>query len=97
MQDPFVNLLRTIREQHDVSQRRLAKCMRILAATYRHIERGRRPLPDFRHGLVAWIKRWEDCVGCTREERQEILDQLSRQILTEFSVLLDDVRGLSGR
>ena len=92
MQDPLLDLMKAIREQHKLTQGEVATCMGISKGTYRHIEKGRRPLPDIRRGLVSWIRRFEECVQATRDEREKILELLSRVVLQEFSVLLDDAR-----
>lgn len=92
MRDPLVQELKAIRERHRLSQAQLAERMGISAASYRHIESGRRPLPDYRHGLVRWILTFEQCVGATRRERADLLDVMSQQVLREFQPLVDDLR-----
>ncbi len=91
MSDPLVRLLKRVREAHRVSQASVEECMGLAQGTYRHIEIGRRPLPDYRHDLPNWIYEFENCVGATPEERREILDLMSRQILKQFDVLLRDL------
>ena len=59
--------------------------------TLRHIEKGRRPLPGLQSGLSGWVRRFLGCVGADPQERRQVLDVMSRQILAEFSELLDDV------
>jgi hypothetical protein len=104
MADPLVEILRTVRERHNKSQEKVEECLGLARGTIRHLEAGRRQLPDFRHSLVMWVKSWEDCVGATRQERRQILEAMSRDILGQFSVLVDDLRpgmlpddGSSGR
>lgn len=92
MSEPLVRLLKRVRESHGVKLARLEECMHLPQGTYRHIERGRRRLPDFRQDLVPWIQSFENCVGATPEERKAILEKLSRQILDQFDVLLRDVQ-----
>jgi transcriptional regulator with XRE-family HTH domain len=94
VRDPLLDLMQVIREQHNLTQGDVAKCMGISNGTYRHIEKGRRPLPDIRRGLVSWIRRFEECVQATRDERETILELLSRVVLQEFSTLLDDAQRL---
>jgi hypothetical protein len=73
-----------------MSQLRVEVCMEIPIDTLRHMERGRRPLPPLEHGLSLWVKRYLDCVKADAEERQQVIDLMSRQILVEFSELLAD-------
>ena len=91
MGDPLVRLLRRVRKKHKKSQASVEECMDLPVGTYRHIERGRRSLPDFRQNLVDWVRKFEECVEATREERREILDELSRSILDQFQRLLQDL------
>ena len=88
---PLVSLLRAIRKQHKMSQLRVEVCMELPINTLRHIERGRRPLPRRAHGLSLWIKRYLDCVKADTDERKQVVELMSRQILVEFSELLEDV------
>lgn len=91
MRDPLVALLKKVRERHGVTQAKLDEYMGLPPGTYRHIERERRPLPDYRGDLVDWIRQFEDCVQATREERKEILQVMSQQVLAEFDKLLRDL------
>jgi transcriptional regulator with XRE-family HTH domain len=91
MHDPLVVLLKKVRTAHHFSQAAVAGCMGIATDAYRHIERGRRPLPDFRNHLVTWVRNFEDCVQASVEERKQILTLLADQILKDFSILLDDL------
>lgn len=93
MSDPLVRLLKQVRRDHRQSQGNVEECMELPEGTYRHIERGRRSLPDFRNGLVSWIQRFENCVDASTEERRQILDVLSRAILKQFEALLWDIEG----
>jgi transcriptional regulator with XRE-family HTH domain len=88
MADPLVSLLKRIREAHGNSQVEIEACMGLPPDTYRHIERGRRPLPDYRHNLVDWILRFLDCVKATREEHDTIVKVMSDEILREFGKFL---------
>ncbi len=92
MRDPLVPMLKLIREHHGLSQAQVAECMGISPTSYRHIESGRRPLPDYRNGLIRWIMTFEQCVRATQQERADILTVMSQQILSEFQLLLDDLR-----
>jgi transcriptional regulator with XRE-family HTH domain len=83
--------LKRVREAHNVTQARVEECMGLPLDTYRHIERGRRPLPDLRHDLALWIQSFENCVDASAEERKQILTELSRSILEQFQWLLEDI------
>jgi transcriptional regulator with XRE-family HTH domain len=91
MSDPLVRLLKRVRKAHKATQAYVEECMNLPQDTYRHIERGRRALPDLRHDLVDWVQRFENCVDASKEERQEILEELSRFILEQFQRLLRDI------
>jgi transcriptional regulator with XRE-family HTH domain len=91
VREPLVVLLKRVRTAHKFSQAAAAGCMGITTDAYRHIERGRRPLPDFRHHLAAWVRRFEECVHASAEERRQILTLLADQILKELSILLEDL------
>lgn len=89
MDDPLLALMKTIRESHRMSQIQVAACMSIAEDTYRHIEKGRRPLPDIRTGEFArWMASFLDCVSATDEERTHLSELASRVILEELSRLL---------
>ena len=90
MADPLVPLLRKVRVAHGKSQAQVEECMGLPPDTYRHIEKGRRPLPDYRHDLVDWILKFLDCTDATREEREEIVKVLSDEILRKFERFLRD-------
>jgi len=89
--DPLVRLLKRVRKAHNVTQAYVEECMQLPPDTYRHIERGRRALPDLRHDLVDWVQRFENCINASKEERREILEELSRSILDQFRRLLRDI------
>jgi transcriptional regulator with XRE-family HTH domain len=89
MGDPLPALIKTIRKAHSMSQLQVAECMGIAEDTYRHIEKGRRPLPDIRQGEFArWMRSFLDCVGATDEERAHLLELAARVILQDLSRLL---------
>ncbi len=92
MRDPLLGIMQAIREAHGVTQGQIEERMGLARGTYRHIEKGRRPLPDARSGLVKWIQGFCNCVGATPEEREYLIRELSRTILQEFSILLDDLQ-----
>jgi transcriptional regulator with XRE-family HTH domain len=87
---PLVRTLKQVRNAHNVSQEQLNDCMLLPKNTYRHIERGRRQLPDLQHKLAEWVQTFEDCVHATTEERQLILKTLSAYILELLYPLLPD-------
>lgn len=91
MPDPLVVLLVGIRKAHGLSQKALEEGMKLPEGTIRHIEIGRRRLPDFRQGLIAWIRNFQVCVNASERERKQILDLLSKEILKQFGGLLDDL------
>ncbi len=97
MPDPLVDLLKSIRKAHGISQEAIEDCMELPDGTYRHFERGRRKLPDYRSGLTAWIKKFEDCVTASSKERRQILELLSHEIVDQFSDLLDDLQRNDGQ
>lgn len=103
MSDPLLRLLKQVREAHQVSQERVDECMDKPAGTYRHIEVGRRRLPDVfgdrdgRDDLVSWVFKFEDCVNATLEERRKVLETLSRGVVNSFALLLHDIERRSGK
>ena len=98
MDDPLPALMKTIREAHHMSQLQVAVCMGIAEDTYRHIEKGRRPLPDIRHGeFTRWMASFLDCVNATDEERAHVSELVSRVIVEELSRLLRKQPPDSGR
>jgi transcriptional regulator with XRE-family HTH domain len=91
MSDPVLALMKAIREAHGMTQLQVAMEMGIAEGTYRHIEKGRRPLPDIRNGVLGkWMRSFLDAVNATADERQYMKEVVSRQILHELSDLLDD-------
>jgi DNA-binding XRE family transcriptional regulator len=89
MDDPLLALMKAIREAHGMSQVQVALGMGIAEDTYRHIEKGRRPLPDIRQGEFArWMASFLDCVRATDEEWAHLSELASRVILEELSRLL---------
>lgn len=64
--------------------------MEITDDTLRHIEKGRRPLPRLEQGLAQWVHRFLLCVQATPEERRDVVELMSRQVLNELSYILDD-------
>jgi transcriptional regulator with XRE-family HTH domain len=91
MSDPLVALIKAIREAHGMTQLQVSMEMHIAEDTYRHIEKGRRPLPDFRNGaLKAWIRSFLDAVNATPKERQYTKEFVSRLIIYDVSHMFDD-------
>jgi len=90
MRDPLVVQFKKIREAHKKTQSEIESCMKIPLDSYRHIERGRRPLPDFRTGLKQWVKDFVRCVEATDDERKQIHYLLSEQIVLQYSFLIED-------
>jgi transcriptional regulator with XRE-family HTH domain len=91
MGDPLLALMKRIREAHGMSQVQVAACMGIAEDTYRHIEKGRRPLPTIRQGALArWMRSFLDCVNATPNEQRRVKELTSRVILEELSYLLED-------
>jgi hypothetical protein len=91
MPDPLVVLLIGIRKAHGLSQKAVEVGMHLPEGTIRHIEIGRRKLPDFQNGLIVWIRNFQACVHASELERKQILDLLSKEILKQFGDLLDDL------
>ena len=89
MDDPILALMQTIRREHGRTQIQIATCMAIDEDTYRHIEKGRRPLPDIRRGFSRWIRAFLDCAGATPNERVDMTELASRVFLEELSHILD--------
>jgi hypothetical protein len=91
MSDSLVSLLEQTRKAHRKSQAQVEVCMELPQDTYRHIEHGRRPLPDIRNGLTDWMLKFEECIQASTEEREKILQELSRVTLEQFERLLKDI------
>ena len=89
MRDPLVQAIREIREAHKNSQQEVADCIGTAKDHYRHIEAGRRPLPDLQDGLTLWLRTFEDCLRATPGERKRIYDILWQRVVEQFSHLLD--------
>jgi transcriptional regulator with XRE-family HTH domain len=94
MDDPIPRLMKAIREAHGMSQVQVAIAMGIAEDTYRHIEKGRRPLPAIRQGeFTRWMRLFLDAVGATDEERTHLTELASRVVLEEVSHILDERGG----
>jgi transcriptional regulator with XRE-family HTH domain len=90
MSDPLLALMKAIREAHGMSQLQVAMAMGIAEDTYRHIEKGRRPLPDIRQGeFTRWMRMFLDAVRATDEERAHLTELAARVVLEEVSRILD--------
>jgi hypothetical protein len=89
MSDPLLTLIKSIREEHKRTQIQVAVCMHIAEDTYRHIEKGRRPLP-IRRGFGRWIRSFLNCVGATPDEQSRLKELAWRLFLEEWSHDLDD-------
>jgi transcriptional regulator with XRE-family HTH domain len=91
MGDPLLALMKRIREAHGMSQVQVAACMSIAEDTYRHIEKGRRLLPNIRQGALGrWMRSFLNCVNATLDERRRLRELAARLILEELSYLLED-------
>jgi DNA-binding XRE family transcriptional regulator len=90
MDDPILALMKRIRESHHMSQVQLAACMGIAEDTYRHVEKGRRPLPGIRHGFGRWIRSFLDCVRATEDEQTDLKELAWRLFVEEWSHDLDE-------
>ena len=93
MDDPILKLMKAIRETHGMSQLQVAAAMGVAEDTYRHIEKGRRPLPDIRQGeFTRWMRLFLDAVGASDEERTHLTELAARVVLEEVSHILDKRR-----
>jgi transcriptional regulator with XRE-family HTH domain len=90
MDDPLLKLMKSLRTSHQRTQIQIAACMHIAEDTYRHIEKGRRPLPGYRRGFGRWIRSFLDCVGATPEEERRLKELAWRTFLEEWSHDLDE-------
>jgi DNA-binding XRE family transcriptional regulator len=90
MSDPLLALMKAIRQAHRMSQVQVAACMSIAEDTYRHIEKGRRPLPRIQRGFGRWIRSFLTCVGATPDEESRLRELAWRLFLQEWSHDLDD-------
>jgi Helix-turn-helix domain len=88
----LADYLKALRERHKVSIGILERRMDLPKDTYRHIERHRRPLPDFQHGLIEFVRLFLRSVGATPEEEREVLELASRDLVRQFSEWMDDLR-----
>ena len=89
MDDPILNLMKVIRKAHKRTQSQIAACMSINEDTYRHLEKGTRPLPDIRRGFSRWIRTFLDCADATPKERLHMRELASRLFVEELSHILD--------
>jgi DNA-binding XRE family transcriptional regulator len=89
MDDPILKLMKAIREAHKRTQIQIAACMSINEDTYRHMEKGTRPLPDIRRGFSHWIRRFLECADATPKERLRMKELASRLFVEELSHILD--------
>ena len=91
MDTELVRRLVSIRKEHRVSQMTLASRMGIRHDTLRHIEKGRRPLPDFMHGRIDWVRRYLKFVAATPEEEKEVLALTSHEFVDAFAAWMLDL------
>jgi DNA-binding XRE family transcriptional regulator len=89
MDDPILKLMKAIREAHKRTQIQIAACMNINEDTYRHMEKGTRPLPDIRRGFSRWIREFLECADATPKERLHMKELASRLFVEELSHILD--------
>lgn len=80
MTDELVEYLKKVREAHGISQETLAKRMGILGDTLRHIEKGRRPLPDYRNGFVEFVRLYLAGCGATPSEQSRAVELARKPI-----------------
>ena len=92
MADQLLKRLTAIRRAHGSSQLVVATCMGIHPDSLRHIESGLRPIPDFQHGRITWIRRFLKCAEATTEEEREALLLASDSFLRQFGDWLRDLR-----
>ncbi len=85
MADALVVFLKALREDHDKTPVEVAVCMSYAYDYYRRLESGRRNLPDYRHGLVQWVRRFLRCVEATPEEEQHGLELMAREFTVQFA------------
>lgn len=83
--------LRALREARGLSQDKTAECMHMHPDSYRRIESGRHHLPDFRHGLIDWIRRFLECVGTSTDEQEEILALTAQVFVEQFAAWQRDL------
>lgn len=57
----------------------------------RHIERGRRPLPDFLHGRIKWVRQYLTCISATADEEKEALSLATHSFVEQFADWLRDL------
>jgi hypothetical protein len=88
----LVEFMKALRERRGMSIGDVERCMKIPTDTYRHIERRRRPLPDFQHGLIEFVRGYLQCVDATPEEDEVALKLASDAFVLQFAEWLDDVR-----
>ncbi len=91
MADQLLKRLKAIRTGHGPSQLVVAACMGIHPDSLRHIESGLRPIPDFLHGRIAWIRSFLKCVEATPEEEREALELAARSVVEQFDEWLRDL------
>jgi transcriptional regulator with XRE-family HTH domain len=85
LDEQLTERLKAIRNRSGRSRREVAKCMEIGIDTLRLYENANRPLPDFLHGLIAWVKKFLECVDATPDEQQEVLILASRLFVEKFA------------
>ncbi len=93
MASDLVNLLKTIRDRSGLSQKALAGCMGIGEDTYRHVEKGKRPIPGSLAQRVEWLRNFARCAGASREESAALAKLAAKEVLDAFGGWLDDVSG----
>ncbi len=89
--EDLVRKLVKLRNKYGRSQEYVAFKMGIFPDTLRHIEKGRRPMPDFAHGRVEWIHAYLVAVGASEEEQEEVIKNIADLLAGEFTEWLREL------
>lgn len=92
--DRLLRVLRQVREKCHVSQEQIDAHMQKSIGTYRHIEAGRRSLPnpleesDEESALAIWLNDFIKCVKPSEEDKELIWSTARRVTLERFAAAL---------